>query len=430
METLPVPNASRRIDILPCDGAPSGKPLVDTRATGENPCPATASIGSSESAVDSTDARLESTLQAFLGSIVRLAGARAGAVRALDTDGVRMRLLASTGLPPDVIRHESLVSACGVCGDAMTGEDIHVADTIGRCRRLAADGDGQTARYEGSVAVPLRFRARTVGVFTLFFDSVSGMRAEVLPLLRPLGHLLGLTLENARLELERLDARLLTERQAMAGEIHDSLAQSLAFMRMRMPLLADAIRSDEPDRALRYCGDVGDELATTNRRLRELITHFRAGMDAHGLERALEQLAIGFHDRTGIDFSLDSDLRGGFGLAAEREVQAFHIVREALANICKHSQARHARVSLARDTHEVVISIEDDGLGLPEAILAGFTANPRADAAPGAIGGSSTSCGLQIMRERARAIGGSIDLENLPGGGTRVRLRVASTAND
>ncbi len=417
METELALSESRRIGIVPCRAA---RPAETADLVSDTASPA----------ADSTDARLESALQAFLGSIVRLAGARAGAVRTLDADGARMRLLASTGLLPDIVARERLVEACGVCGDAMRLDAIHVADTIGRCRRLAG-GDDPSTRFEGSVAVPLTFRARTVGVFTLFFAEVGGMRAEVLPLLRPLGHLLGLTLENARLEREQLDARLLSERQAMAGEIHDSLAQSLAFMRMRIPLLADAIRSGSPAQALRYCGDVGDELATTNRRLRELITHFRAGMDAHGLERALEQLALGFRDRTGIDFVLDSTLSDGLGLPADREVQAFHIVREALANVCKHSQATRARVAIERDADALVISVEDDGKGLPESIVAGFRADGASGAGVGIASGlDGTHCGLQIMRERARAIGGSVELENLPDGGARVRLRVAGTRDE
>ncbi|MGE0312337.1 MAG: GAF domain-containing sensor histidine kinase [Lautropia sp.] len=389
---------------------------------------ASVTVASTPTPPDSTDARLESALQAFLGSIVRLAGARAGAVRALDADGARMHMLASTGLPPAFVARERIVEACGVCGDAMKGDAIQVADSSGRCRMLER-GDALAARFEGSVAVPLTFRTRTVGVFTLFFDDVGGMRAEVLPLLRPLGHLLGLTLENARLEREQLDARLLSERQAMAGEIHDSLAQSLAFVRMRVPLLADAIRSDDAERALRYCDDVGDELATTNRRLRELITHFRAGMDAHGLERALEQLTIGLRERTGIDFELRSELSDGLGLAADREVQAFHIVREAVANVCRHAHASHARIVLARDSNALVICVEDDGRGLPEAVVAGFAGAAADGAAPAGMP-TGTSCGLQIMRERARAIGGSVELENLPGGGARVRLRVAAARGD
>ena len=375
---------------------------------------------------ESSDVRLQSSLQAFLGSIVRLADARAGAVRSIDPERGQMRLLASIGLPPEVLECERLVGDCGVCGAAMK-EDmasveqdaIHIAESIARCQRLGG-ANGQAPRYAGSVAVPLSFRGRTVGVFTLFFVSVDTMRAEVLPLLRPLGHLLGLTLENARLERERLDASLLTERQSMAAEIHDSLAQSLSFMRMRMPLLRDAIGSRKTEPALQYCEDVSDELATTNRRLRELITHFRAGMDSHGLERALEQLSASFHERTGIDFVLDSRLERGLGLAADREVQAFHIVREALANIHKHSHARHVRVALDRERDEVLICVEDDGRGLPEDVVSSFRAG---GAAPG-----GASCGLQIMRDRARAIGGSIDIENIGSGGARVRLRMSAQA--
>lgn len=348
-------------------------------------------------------AGLDATLESFLVTIVRLAGARAGAVRAQTPGGDRLRLVASWGLPAEVVEREALIDPCGVCGEAMRDDLVHVAAAGERCGLLAvdplADAPG-TGR--GTVAVPLEYKGRTVGVFTLFFDEVNSLRAEVIHLLRPIGQLLGLTLENAKLEQDKLEASLARQRQSMAAEIHDSLAQSLTFVRMRMPLLQDAIARHDEGRAGRYCEDVSEELGSANRRLRELITHFRAGMDVHGLHRALEHAVAGFHERTGIWLDFEShapDLR----LDAEREVQVFRIVQEALANVRKHSGARHVRLRLEAQDGEVRVTVEDDGTGLPpEAGRGGF--------------------GMEIMRERADALGGRVAIERIEGGGTRVHL--------
>jgi len=351
----------------------------------------------------------KSMLEAFLVTVVKLTGAQAGAVRTVAADGDSLRLVAAYGLPGEALASEALIGSCGVCTEALRGDGVQVADDPSRCGRLAADGSVAKSRT-GTVAVPLEYKGRTVGVFTLFFEGVHNLRGDVIHLLRPVGQLFGLTLENARLERENLQASLLHERQTMAGEIHDSLAQSLAFVRMRMPLLKDAVAQQDTRRAQRYCGDIDEELGAANRRMRELITHSRAGMDAHGLRRALEQVAASFFDRTGI--TLDFDCRvDDFRLSADREVEVFHIVQEALANVRKHSGAKHARLRVARRGGELVLEVDDDGAGFP-AVGAG-----------GRLGARS-SFGLKIMKERAESIGARISFGRASKRGARVTLRV------
>jgi len=352
----------------------------------------------------------ESMLDAFLVTVVRLAGARAGAVRALCADGDSLRLVASFGLSDELLEREALMPSCGVCGEALRVDGVRVTESASRCGVLGGeDAFGQACH--GTVAVPLEYGGRPVGVFTLFFEDVHKLRGDVIHLLRPVGQLFGLALENVQLEQENLQASLLQERQAMAAEIHDALAQSLMFVRMRMPLLRDAVEQSDCARATRYCDDVDQELGNANRRVRELITHFRAGMDAQGLQRALEQTADTFFERTGI--ALDFDCRiSGFALPADQEVQLFHMVQEALANVRRHSGARRARLWVDREGDELVLGVDDDGGGFPEARGAGAAAG-------------RASFGLEIMRQRARSIGARVSFGSAPEGGARVAIRLA-----
>ncbi|MCL4747299.1 MAG: hypothetical protein KJZ83_18070 [Burkholderiaceae bacterium] len=349
-----------------------------------------------------------SMLEAFLVTVVRLAGARAGAVRALTAESDEPRLIAAWGVSADAL--EGSLESCGGCGGTQhceLGSDPRIDPRIDR---LPDPLLGQTCA--GSVAIPLEYKGRSVGVCTLFFDEVNSLRPEVIHLLRPVGQLFGLALENAKLEREKLQSRLIEERQAMAGEIHDSLAQSLTFVRMRMPLLASAIEGNDSQRAAKYCSDVTGELGSVNRRMRELITHFRAGMDAQGLERALEGTARSFFDDSGIRLTLENDVRD-LDLDAEREVQVFRIVQEALANVRKHSNARNARVRLARQGRELRVTIEDDGAGIAAGACAPGGAN-------GPSGGGHF--GIEIMRERAATLGGRLEVGNSAQGGTIVTL--------
>ncbi|MEZ5726991.1 MAG: histidine kinase [Burkholderiaceae bacterium] len=363
-----------------------------------------------ESAPAGADSGLETILESFIVGVTRMVGARAGVVRSLTPDGTEMRVLAMTGLPEEVRRREAAAGSCGVCADAVRRADVCMAVDPGSCGEIAnAAIFGNRGR--GTVAVPLDYKGRTVGVFTLFFDGVSDVRADVIHLLRPIGQLLGVTLENAKLQHDRLRDSLLRERQSMAGDIHDSLAQSLTFVRMRLPLLKDAIRENQADAALKYCADVHDELGNANRRLRDLITHFRAGMDAQGLGHALEQTRLGFFERTGIALDIENEV-ADLALPVGTEVQVFHIVQEALVNIHRHSLARRARVSVRRQDDQMVFTIEDDGVGWDSAPIERES------------GDAGSHFGLEIMRERAAGVGGRIEFDRAAMGGARLRLHV------
>src|SRR5690606_40471390 len=95
-------------------------------------------------------------------------------------------------------------------------------------------------------------------------------------------------------------------------------------------------------------------------------------------------------------------------------VQMFHILQEALANVRRHSGARRARLRVERAGADVVFSVDDDGCGFTTKGCDGGRAAPR------------SSFGLDIMRERAEAIGARVSFENPPAGGARVVVRIAA----
>ncbi len=188
--------------------------------------------------------------------------------------------------------------------------------------------------------------------------------------------------EFAGVEREVLRTALANERQMMANEVHDSLAQGLTYMRMRMSLLRDAIRDGDGARAFKYWNDVDTSLTNAHRRLRELITYFRSRMDPQGLLHALQEMTETFLDRTGVVLEFANHV-GELDLPVGREVQVFHIVQEALANVCKHANARRARLTLERKGAGYEIVIEDDGVGM--------TVDPAASA-PSPATTASRSC--------------------------------------
>lgn len=359
---------------------------------------------------------VEELLGRFLGTMLRLAHASAGAVRVLTTDGCHLRLVGARGLPAEVVERERVVPIdCGLCGRAVldnrTHYEIDLHDCATRTGHPYFDRDCQAM-----VVVPLRHGGRLMGTYNLFLPEQFELPEEVVLLFRSIGEHLGMALENARLKRENLRIALMNERQMMAAEIHDSLAQTLAYMKMRVALLQDALADGETERAGKYSADVGQAVDMAYGQLRELLTQFRNRMDPLGLVHALREMAAGFQDRTGIALEFDnrvSDLR----LSVDQEAQVFFIVQEALANVVRHSGATRARLSLEGAGDYYVATVEDNGRG-GQGFFAianrtgGFEEHPR----------MRDHFGLAIMRERARKIGGRIEVANLPDRGFRVRL--------
>lgn len=357
----------------------------------------------------STEDDLEALLQRFLGTIVQLCGAGAGAARVLTEDGTRLRLVGAVGLPFDVLEREALVDVdCGACGGAARSDRVEeVADVRACAERTSCAYFGRDCT--SVLAVPLCYRGRMLGIYNLFLGAHQRIGSETLSLLRSIGELLGLALENARLARESLRATLTNERQLLANEVHDSLAQTLSYMKMRMALLGKSVAEHDEARALKYVGDVNQALTGAYTSLRELLTLFRSRIDPQGLLHALAATASGYYDKTGVELEFENNAPE-LNLPAEQELQVFHIVSEALANVSRHSGARHARLALDRSNGSYEVTIDDDGSGM-------------ADVDPSQPGGAEGHYGLSIMRERARRIGGEVQIERRPGRGTRVRLR-------
>lgn len=351
---------------------------------------------------------VEALLQRFLVPVLRLSGAQAGAVRTLSEDGTAMCLVGSIGLSEEMLEAERSVDRhCGVCGQAAHGDELVWTGDLQPCARRS-QGTFLARRFKRLLAVPLRHRDKVLGIYNLFFEDEAQTGPDIAAVLRSVGELLGLALHNARLEREHLRAALLQERQMLANDVHDAVAQSLYFMKMRLPLLQDALLQHDEPRALRYHADLRQAVSDAHASLREILTHYRTRMDPKGLLHALQALQAGHRERTGIELVLDPRA-ARLKLSVDQELQVFHVVQEALANVAKHSHARRAWVRIEAGKKQLEIVIEDDGEGLP------------ADAVPQL---EAAHFGLEIMRERALRLGGTLSIQQRDGGGTQVRLRL------
>jgi two-component system nitrate/nitrite sensor histidine kinase NarX len=350
-----------------------------------------------------SESDIEELLDRFLGTMIRLSGAEAGAVRVLTTDGGHLRLVGTRGFPPETLRRACHVDVeCNVCADAIRRHSVSCSSETALCLepvgvRFAAD------RRHKIVPVPLRFQGKVLGVYNLYLPAERSIPPDVALLFQSIGEHLGMALENTRLARENMRVTLMDERQMLANEIHDSLAQTLAYMKMRLALLQGSVEEGDCELSFRYMNDVSEALDSAYSSLRELLTQFRNRMDPRGLLPALEDLCETFRKRTGVEIEL-VNRSAGLALTPDQEVQVFHIVQEALANIHKHASAQRVRVSLEQAADRCRISVEDNGIGMP------------------AGGPPPMHFGLSIMRERAQRLKGGIEYASRPGEGTTVTL--------
>lgn len=368
-------------------------------------------LGVLASDLAAVDGDLPGLLERFLEPLLRVSGARAGAVRAITDLGDQMQLIASLGLPEAVAKAAGCMrSGCGTCGAAASGSVPVWTSDLSPCAQVGGAGPFG-AECQRMLAVPLQHRGRVHGIYNLFFPAGDAPGPDVLAVLKSTGELLGLALNNARLEREHLRQAVMNERRSMAAEVHDSVAQTLAFIKMRMPLLQEAITGHDDGAAMRYVAEVRQSVTEAHACVRALLTHFRAPMDPLGLRHALQSSIAEFEQTTGIELAFN-DRAPALALSQAHETQLFRIVQEALTNIARHAGASHTWVTIDGGADAVEILVEDDGQGVPAS----------------ADGSREAHYGIDIMRQRAASLGGQVEIGRREGGGTRVRVRLPTVA--
>ncbi len=213
-------------------------------------------------------------------------------------------------------------------------------------------------------------------------------------------------LQQQQSRLVRHSDRLLRfeDRSAIANELHDSLAQSLASLKMQVRVLDDTLRQDNEVAIWKEMENIQAGLDEANIELRELITYFRLPVDGNGVVSAIEKAVSRFRLTSSIEAVLQNHWPA-VNLPVEYERQVLRIVQEGLANVRKHSGADMVRILLNQVHDARRVLIEDDGVGMsltPDEMDNHF--------------------GLSIMQERAGSIGATLQLESEPGDGTRIIL--------
>ncbi|HGM6783633.1 TPA: two-component system sensor histidine kinase NarX [Pseudomonas aeruginosa] len=288
--------------------------------------------------------------------------------------------------------------------------DFCLQGDCGSCREQASACDQPSSLAQPLLMQPLSIAGHRFG--ELFIESRSGrLENWQQQLIETFCDNIARTFALSLQQEQESRLALFAERGTIARELHDSLAQSLSYLKIQVSRLGTLLKREAPAEKIE---DTLDELREglngAYRQLRELLTTFRLSLDEPSLEAALGNAVAEFGERGEVTIELDNRLQH-VPLSPNEEIHVLQIVREALSNVVRHSQAQRAWVRLSSQADgQVSIAVEDDGVGF----------DPQQN--------RSGHYGLTIMQERGQTLGSQLRFEARAPHGTRVLFSFVPTA--
>jgi two-component system nitrate/nitrite sensor histidine kinase NarX len=312
----------------------------------------------------------------FLPTLIKMSGASGGIAREVITKNNKEYLKITASLNNN-FKADDLMGVNAPCLQASG-----VQFSVYNCPSCTTNPN-----HIGTIFIPLIYKNRSLGAFGLFFDSEPSLAYDERMLLQTIG-------DNVALHLERLNQieknkqhEIFKERLYISQDIHDSLAQTIYSMNIKVSMLKD-LTNDE--NLLTSINKLEDNIIQANKDIRALIDNFRAGrVNSNEIKQIIDNFIADTKIKVYSQIETIDDSKTSKQLAM--------IISEALANIKKHAGAKNVRIMLGGGQ----LLIEDDGVG--------FDLENNTD---------EYHVGTSVMRERAERIGAKFYLESEKGSGT------------
>jgi signal transduction histidine kinase len=313
-----------------------------------------------------------------------------------------------------------------ICLNPTTARSVQLDDSVAAMATLAdggvcisPDADRFRDLTDRPVACPVRAASDTTASAEIAIPSRDGILGELwvgrsadVPytdrdrrFLMTLAGLASIAITSARMRENERQGAIVAERERIAREMHDSLAQILGVTHLRLRALGGWPEVGEAPRVATELEDLAELTEEAYRDVREAILGLRESTRVdRGLVESLRAYLEKYSHQSGVRATLESTIDGEPALQPRTEVQLIRVIQEALTNVRKHSGASSAVVRLSERDDSVRIVVEDDGRGFD---------------LTGTLFGRD-GYGLHTMRERMELIGGTLTIESTPGSGTRV----------
>lgn len=345
---------------------------------------------------------LEHLLQSVTERARVLTNSNAAALCLLEEDRSTLVLAASSGGRGAQLQMRQALQRDSTHRVVDAGETIVTPANCAHCQFLEAHAPGQCA------VAPLRAGDATLGALCVVRPPGQEFDPDETRALTLLSNAAAIAIANAQLvrssRLQAEQSAALAERERLAAELHDNLAQTFSFLGMKVDRVKSMLTSGQAEEGLKDL----DLMKTATGRAYVQVRDALVGLSeplpiASDFAQRLKAAIDEFRHASSLPVELRIADPGALALPRLAQAQALHIVREALANIQRHAAAQQAWVRLDCENGRARFTIEDDGCGFdPQAVV------------------GSHHLGLRLMRSRAVRVGGGLEVESAPGEGARV----------
>ena len=352
---------------------------------------------------------LSQALNTTLAQVAKFLDLQAGWIWLMSEDSQDSYLAASQDLPSALADNHRLMEGDCYCLRTFREDDLEGAANVNviECSRLRNLVDGTDGlRYHASIPLYSR-NDKKIGVLNVASSDWRELSPDDLRLLYTIGDLLGIAVERARLFQRSAELGAAEERNRLAREIHDTIAQGLSAISLQLESADALLDADADVERVRKAVRQALELTRDNlEEARRSVLDLRATpLEGRSLVEALAVLADEHTSKLGLPTNLEMT-GGARPLSARIEAGLYRITQEALTNVVKHAHADHVVLKLAWTSDAVTLSISDDGVGFDTESI------------------PTERYGLTGLSERARLLGASLQLESSPNVGTRVSVSV------
>jgi nitrate/nitrite-specific signal transduction histidine kinase len=353
---------------------------------------------------------LQVVLHQALSGVMQTIRADGAEILLLDDKGELVERLVSSEIPSEIVRDRTSFSS----------EEDALVDSITSQKGMLVSDLSQDVRLSGSplaqrglrslVAVPLIHESKNIGVILVTGLAPGRFNDDDLRLLNSMGCQITIAVENARLHEQVKLIGTIEERERIAREMHDGIAQVLSYVGTKSQAARELISTGQAENAKSQLLQLEDVAQDLYGDVREAILGLRSTiLIEKDMISNLREYISHFSQMSNVKTDLEIKDNSVLSLPSSSQTQIIHIIQEALSNIRKHAKANHAHVQITTGDNQIEIIVSDNGKGFDPSRI-------ENDGWP--------HFGLQTMRERASSIGGALDISSTCGEGTRVALTV------
>ena len=354
------------------------------------------------------EVNLADALQVSMALIVDLFDLNTGWLFLYDEEAVKFYTSSTHNLPPVMTQNPALLRGSCYCQRTYRDGDMQGAANINAisCSRLEDLTEGtEGLRYHASV--PLYANEKKLGILNAVSTDWTGFSEDELQLLHTVGDLVSMAIERAQLFQTSIEIGTISERNRIAREIHDTLAQGLAAVALQLEVADSALDSTTNTETVRKA--INKALNLTRQNIEEarhsVIELREEPLAESSLAEAVKKLV--HHEDIESQIIIESDIAGNTADIPNRvAISLYRVVQEAVNNVIQHANATKLFVMLDAQGQQILLKIKDNGQG--------FDVTQVPDGHFGLIG----------MNERVKLLNGTMEVASTPEVGTQLFIRV------